>query len=87
MGEENIARLLYTESPGSVDLARLFDKLPARDVRLLNKIVTQMVEWNLTFPRAVANATVFFTPSGGDQEFEDFERSMDHWIEMGRRYG
>lgn len=69
------------------ELAKLFDKLPSRDQRLLMKVIDRMIEWNLTFPRAIANATVHWRPSGGDAEVEDFERSLDWWIDAGLRYG
>lgn len=69
------------------ELAKLIDKLPSRDQRVLHKLIERMVEWHLTLPRAIANATVYFEPSGGDQEFESFERSLDWWIDAGKRYG
>ena len=75
------------------ELAKKFDKLPSRDQRVLEKVIDRMVEWNLTFPRAIANATVQWNrlgghrAGGGDEEFDQFEQSLDWWIDAGTRYG
>ena len=74
-------------NPGEV--ANLFDKLPSRDQRVLGKIIERMIEWNLSFPRAISNATTLWKNdmTGSDVEFESFEQSLDWWIDAGKRYG
>ncbi len=74
-------------------LAEKIDKLPSRDQRVIEKIIDKMIQWNLTFPRAIANATVLWNrlggrrAGGGDEEFKQFEESVDLWIDAGERYG
>ena len=74
-------------------LVEKFDKLPSRDQRVIEKIIDKMIDWNLTFPRAMANATLQWNQrgmtraAGGDAEFKEFEESVDWWIEMGEKYG
>jgi len=75
--------------PKEMGIPELVDRLPQRDARVIRKILEAMVDWNISFPRALENAMVHWDTRGtyDSSEFEGFERSLDTWIELGKRYG
>lgn len=75
--------------PSEMSLAELIDHLQIRDARVVRKILEAIVDWKMSFPRAIVSINTYWKTSGyyDKAEFEGFERAIDEWIETGRRYG
>jgi hypothetical protein len=75
--------------PEDMGLQEVIGHLSLRDARVMKKMITAMVDFNVSLPTAFANIDSLWRTKGyyDAAQFEGFEEALDEWLELGHRYG